>query len=167
MAIRILGVDPSLRCSGYGLIDVEGSRMRAVAWGIIKNKPELPISTCLLNIHRELSEKIELWQPNQAAIENMFFFKNPSTAIRLGEARGVVMLALRLQLPEVYGYEPRKVKQSIVGRGSATKPQVQMMVRQLLGLQGEKLPADAADALAVAICHAFAKASPVFRSEPL
>jgi crossover junction endodeoxyribonuclease RuvC len=97
----------------------------------------------------------------------MFFFKNPSTAIRLGEARGVVLLSIRRKLPKVFGYEPRRVKQSIVGRGSATKPQVQMMVRQLLGLHGEKLQADAADALAVAICHAFSQASPVSKSEPI
>ena len=150
--MKILGIDTSLRSSGVGIIEVRGSEMRAVAYGRIQNKPKVPHSLCLENILKTITELIETHQPDCAAIEGAFFAKNAKTAMVLGQARGVALAACAVKGLEISEYSPRKVKSAIVGTGAAQKDQVAKMVMRLLNLT-EQPQEDAADALAIAICH--------------
>lgn len=149
---RILGVDTSLRCSGVGVVEAEGTRLSAIAFGTIRNKASLPHSQCLLAIHEQLNQWIDRHQPTVVGIEGAFYFKNANTAMVLGEARGVVIAVCASHGLPVYEYSPRRVKQAIVGTGAAQKQQVAAMVQRLLNLP-EEPQSDAADALAIAICH--------------
>ncbi|WP_409070294.1 crossover junction endodeoxyribonuclease RuvC [Desulfobulbus sp.] len=151
--MRILGIDPGSRITGYGVIAVSGHRLGFVACGTIRTGQESDFSRRLLTIFQDLSEVIQVHRPEVAAVEDMFVDRNPRSALKLGQARGAaVVAALHNQLP-VYDYPARLVKQSVAGYGQAEKGQVQQMVRALLGL--DAVPSkDAADALAVAICHA-------------
>lgn len=149
---RILGIDPGSRLTGYGIVDVCGNEIRYVDSGCIRLLNEsMPIR--LMMIHQGISELIEQYRPQEFAIEEIFVHKNPSSALKLGQARGVALcVAVLSQLP-IGEYAARAIKQSVVGKGSADKTQVQHMVKILLNLQG-KIQADAADALAVALTHA-------------
>ena len=158
--IRILGIDTSLRSSGVGIIEVRGSDMRAVAYGRIHNKPKVPHSLCLENIYKTISDLIEEHQPHCAAIEGAFFAKNAKTAMVLGQARGVAIAACAVQQLTIAEYAPRKVKSSVVGIGAADKLQVARMVMRLLNIK-EQPQEDAADALAIAICHQHQLSLPV------
>ena len=150
--MRILGLDPSLSSTGWGIVEVENNRLRYVADGFIKTDPKLPIYDRLAVIHRALNEVIETYHPQEAAIEQVFLNENPTSTIKLGMARGVVILA-----PAVFGipvceYEPTKVKKAVVGVGRAEKSQVETMVKILLpGCKPKNN--DSSDALAMAICH--------------
>ena len=149
----ILGIDTSLRSSGYGVLSVEGSRMRALDAGRIKNDPKLPLSDCLRAIHTRVAELIAGYAPDVLSIESVIYGKNAGTMLVLGEARGAVITAAADAGLPIYEYEPRRVKMAVCGNGLAEKEQVQRMVKTLLGLQ--ELPQnDAADALAIAITHA-------------
>ena len=150
--IRILGIDTSLRSTGVGVIEVQGSRLRAIAYGRIHNKPKVPHSECLENIFTTLTELIEEHRPDCAAIEGAFFAKNAKTAMVLGQARGAAITACAKQGVVLSEYSPRKVKSAVVGTGAAQKDQVAKMVMRLLNL-AEQPQEDAADALALAICH--------------
>jgi crossover junction endodeoxyribonuclease RuvC len=150
--IRILGIDTSLRSTGVGIVEVHGSKLRAVAYGRIRNKPKEPHSLCLKNIFDSISELIDAHRPDCAAIEGAFFAKNAKTAMVLGQARGAAIAACAKKGLEITEHSPRKVKQSIVGSGAAQKDQVAKMVMRLLNLD-EQPQEDAADALALAICH--------------
>ena len=150
--IRILGIDTSLRSTGVGIIEVKGTELRAVAYGRIRNKPSEPHSRCLENIFNSITELIEEHQPDCAAIEGAFYAKNAKTAMVLGQARGAAITACAKQGLELTEHSPRKVKQSLVGTGAAQKDQVAKMVMRLLDLS-EQPQEDAADALAIAICH--------------
>jgi len=150
--IKILGVDTSLRSTGVGIIEARGSEMRALAYGRIHNKPKMPHSLCLKNIFTTITDLIEQHHPDCAAIEGIFFAKNANTAMILGQARGTVISACALQNLEITEHAPRRVKQAVVGTGSAQKDQVAQMVVRLLNLK-EQPQEDAADALAIAICH--------------
>jgi crossover junction endodeoxyribonuclease RuvC len=153
--VRIIGIDTSLRSSGVGLIDVEGSALRLVEAMTLAMPAKLSHAQCLCGIDRELTALIAQHRPDVAAIEGIFFCRNVKTALTLGEARGVVIAACaRAGLP-VYEYSPRRVKQALVGHGAAEKDQVARMVIRLLGLK-ETPQEDSADALAIAICHAHA-----------
>ena len=152
---RILGVDTSLRSTGLGLIQVRGSRMEVVEQAVVKNPAAWSLSRCLVHLHTAISEILERGQPGIVAIEGVFFCKNVRTAVILGEARGVVIAACAAAGVSVYEYSPRRVKQAVVGFGGAGKDQVIRMVTSLLGLR-EAPSDDAADALAIAICHAHA-----------
>ena len=149
--MRILGIDPGSRFTGFGIIEVNGDRARAVHHGVIKaGTGEFPQRLGI--IFAGIRDVIEQHQPDEVAIETVFVSRNAGTALKLGQARGAaVCAAVSLGLP-VSEYAPRSVKQAIVGRGGADKVQVQNMVMVLLQLQ-EKLQEDAADALAVALCH--------------
>lgn len=149
----ILGIDPGSGVTGYGVIRAQGSRMEALDYGCIRGKDgELP-SARYVRIFQGLQELFARVRPETAAIESVFFCKNARSAIKLGEARGVAILAAgRLGIP-IYEYEPRRVKQAVVGFGGAHKSQVQSMVVKLLGLKVVPKPEDVTDALAVAICH--------------
>ena len=149
----ILGIDTSLRSSGYGVLVTEGSRMRSLEAGRIRNAPKLPLSECLRTIHARVAELIAQYSPDVVAIESVIYGKNAGTMLVLGEARGSVITAAADAGLPIYEYEPRRVKMAVCGNGLAEKEQVQRMVKALLGLQ--ELPQnDAADALAIAITHA-------------
>ena len=151
--MTILGVDTSLRSSGYGVLAAEGSRMRALEAGRIRNAPKLPLSECLRVIHARVAELIALHAPDVVAIESVIYGKNAGTMLVLGEARGAVITAAAAAGLPIYEYEPRRVKMAVCGNGLAEKEQVQRMVKTLLCLA--ELPQnDAADALAIAITHA-------------
>jgi crossover junction endodeoxyribonuclease RuvC len=145
-------VDPSLRGTGFGVLERRGTAIRARAFGVIRNPPTLSLPACLLAIHRRLTELIETHQPSGLAVESTIYVQSYKTAITLGAARGAVLLSAELAGLPTYDYAPRRVKQAIVGRGGAHKDQVGFMIRALLGLT-ETPPPDAADALAVGLAH--------------
>lgn len=150
--MRILGLDPSLSSTGWGIVEVENNRLRYVADGFIKTDPKLPIYDRLAVIYRALNEVIETYHPQEAAIEQVFLNENPTSTIKLGMARGVVILAPALFGIPVCEYEPTKVKKAVVGVGRAEKSQVETMVKILLpGCKPKNN--DSSDALAMAICH--------------
>jgi len=151
-SLRIFGIDPGLQRTGWGVIDVAGNRLTHVSHGVIQTdaKHETPLR--LRHLFVELTRLIELWQPTQAAIEETFVNKNPAASLKLGLARGVGMMAPANLGLSVAEYPANLVKKSVVGAGHAEKEQVQMMIKVLL--PGVIAAADAADALAVAICHA-------------
>jgi len=150
---RILGIDPGSRLMGYGLIDTDGSHSRYVASGCLKVVGDsLPDKLGL--IFRELNELIAEYRPHQLAIENVFMHRNADSALKLGQARGAAICAAVTRELPVAEYAPREIKQAVVGKGSADKKQVQHMVCVLLNL-GQAPQADAADALAIALCHSY------------
>jgi crossover junction endodeoxyribonuclease RuvC len=150
--MRLLGLDPGLRITGWGIIESDGQRLRHIAHGTIRSQGELTLAQRLGELFVGVQQVIAQYQPAEAAIEQTFVNKNPESTLKLGHARGVVMLApAHVGLP-VHEYGANQVKKSVVGVGHAGKDQVSMMVRRLL--PGVSAEADAADALAVAICHA-------------
>ena len=150
--MRILGLDPSLSSTGWGVIEVENNRLKYVADGFIKTDPKLPLPERLTLIHNTLAQVIETYKPDEAAIEQVFLNDNPQSTIKLGMARGVVILAPALYHIPVTEYEPNLVKKAVVGVGRAEKSQVEMMVKVLLpGCKPKNN--DASDALALAITH--------------
>lgn len=153
----ILGIDPGSRITGYGIINVIGAKNEYVASGCIRLKGD-ELAVRLKQIYAGVTELIEHYCPQEMAIEQVFMARNPDSALKLGQARGVAIVAGANQGLEVAEYAARKVKQAVVGNGSAEKSQVQHMVRSILKLPG--LPqADAADALAIALCHAHTRSS--------
>ena len=151
--MKILGVDPSLRSTGYGLIEACGNEMCAVVYGEIKNRPDILPSRCLVSIGDTITRLVEEHRPDALAIEGLVYVQNTQIAFTLGQVRGVIIAAVAKNNVPAYEYAPRKVKQSVTGLGAAGKEQVANMVKALLGLK-EVPPADAGDALALAICHA-------------
>ncbi len=152
MACRVLGVDTSLRSSGVALIQARGSLYDTLEYELVKNPPARSLSACLEHLSRTLLEIIARGKPQAAAVEGVFFCKNVRTAVILGEARGVVVAACASCGVPVYEYSPRRVKQAVVGFGNASKEQVRKMVMAILKLR-ETPHEDAADALAIALCH--------------
>ena len=149
---RILGIDPGSRITGYGLIEHRGRRSVHLVSGCIRAGTDRPLAERLTTIHRALTALIAEHRPDEMAVEQVFMHRNPDAAFKLGQARGVAILAGGLAGLPVSEYAPRSIKQAVVGKGGADKEQVQHMVSVLLNLH-EKLQADAADALAVALCH--------------
>ena len=154
----IFGIDPGSDRTGYGCVDTDGSRHRLVTCGAIKTKASATFPEKLLVIHSRLSTLLAECRPDAVAIENVFVAVNVRSALKLGHARGVAMLAAVEAGVPVFEYTPAEIKRAVVGYGRADKPQVQHMVKLLLGLAAVPSPHDAADALAVAICHAHAQA---------
>ncbi len=150
---RILGIDPGSRVTGYGIIDSDRGQLGFVACGVVRTTPSYPIATRLNEIFDGINEVVQLHNPDFAAMEDVFLSANPRTAIKLGQARGAAIVAIMQNGLSVTDYSPRKIKQAVAGYGQAEKEQVQHMVRVLLQLK-RKPSSDAADALAVAICHA-------------
>ncbi len=150
--MRILGLDPGLRHTGWGVIDAEGSRLSFIACGIVHPRTEGSMAGRLKDLHDSLTEVVDMYRPEEAAVEETFLNKNPGSTLKLGHARGVVLLVPALFGLEVAEYSAKSVKQSVVGTGAASKDQIEMMVRTLLpGCNPSG--SDASDALAVAICH--------------
>jgi crossover junction endodeoxyribonuclease RuvC len=154
----ILGLDPGLRNTGWGVLESAGNRLRHVADGVITTTNTDAVATRLADLHRNLAALLEKFRPDEAAVEETYVNRNPTSTLRLGQARGVVLLAPALAGVPVAEYGAMAVKQSVVGYGHAEKDQVAMMVRRLLPAALLKR-ADAADALAVAICHAHHRAT--------
>lgn len=149
----ILGIDPGSRRTGYGIIRLEGNRHLYITSGYI-NLTSYPVLERLRQIYLGLCSIIETHQPEEAAIEQVFMKDNPNSALKLGQARGAAIVALDMPVSE---YSAREVKKSVVGHGAAAKDQVQFMVKRLLNITGN-LQVDAADALAIALCHAQSRA---------
>lgn len=151
--MRVLGIDPGLERTGWGIIDHQGSRLSFVAAGVIKSKASETMAVRLCRIDAELTKIVEAYKPDTSAIEETFVNTNSASSLKLGQARGVAILSPARFGLEVAEYAANTVKKSVVGAGHAAKDQVGMMIKVLLPTSGE-LEADAADALAVAICHA-------------
>jgi crossover junction endodeoxyribonuclease RuvC len=152
--MRILGIDPGSGSTGYGLIETDGSRHRAILFGAIKTQTRQPFHIRLLKIHQDLSRILALEKADVMAIEEVFHATNVQSALRLGHARGVALLVAAQLGLDVYEYSPLEIKSAVVGYGRAEKAQIQAMVKLLLNLSEIPSPDHAADALAVAICHA-------------
>lgn len=151
--MRVLSIDPSLRCTGYAVLErVTGSKARALEYGTIPNPQKLRPSSCLVAIHDRLCELIHRHEPDCAAIEGVIFVQSYQTAITLGAARGSAILAMAARGLPIFEYAPKEIKQAVVGRGGAAKDQVAFMVRAMLGLTETPEP-DAADALAIGLTH--------------
>ena len=151
--MRLIGIDPGLQRTGWGVLEVDGNRLRGLASGVLRSSADKPLAERLAQLHRALVAVIEEWQPIEAAVEETFVNKNPVSTLKLGQARAVALLAPALAGLRVHEYATNAVKKAVVGAGHADKTQVALMVHRLLpGMVFETN--DAADALAVAICHA-------------
>ena len=164
--MRILGIDPGVATVGFGVIDSDRAQQKMIQYGAITTAAGLPLATRLVQIAADLEVLIRQFQPDEIAVEELFFSKNITTGIAVAHARGVILYtAERLQIP-VYEYTPMQVKQAVVGYGLAEKQQVMDMTRRLLKLKSVPKPDDAADALAIAICHARSATSLLRRQDP-
>jgi crossover junction endodeoxyribonuclease RuvC len=161
-AIRILGIDPGLRRTGWGLIDTDGNRLIHVACGSVETSERATLAARLVAIHDGLIAVIEKYQPHEAAVEHTFVNSNAAATLKLGQARGIAMLVPARAGLTVAEYAPNLVKKSIVGSGHAEKAQIRMMIGVLLP-KADPQTEDAADALAIAICHAHHRTSAVLR----
>lgn len=149
-----IGIDPGTATTGYGLVQrTEPGELVAVKWGVILTPAEMPASERLVSIYQSLNDILHEHQPQTAAVESLFFQRNVRTAMSVGQARGVVLLALQQAGIPSFDYNPNQVKQAVSGYGAADKAQMQAMVRTLLDLPEIPRPDDAADALAIAVCH--------------
>ncbi len=150
----VIGIDPGTAITGYGVVqEDERGDLTAIDYGVITTPAKMPMPERLVQLYRQLKEIVLLHRPDSAAVEKLFFQKNVKTAITVGQGRGVAILALAETEISVAEYTPMEIKQSVVGYGGADKNQVQQMVKALLYLEDIPRPDDAADALAVAICH--------------
>jgi len=151
--MRIIGLDPGTASTGYGIIDAKEGRLSAVTYGVIHTPAKDEAPQRLQAIYRKLNELIATYQPDSAGVEEVFFGRNVTTAINVGQARGVLLLALVNAGIPISEYSPPKIKDAVTGYGKANKAQVQLMVKNLLEMEETPRPDDAADGLAVAITH--------------
>ena len=164
--MRILGIDPGVAIVGFGVVDHEKGQSKMVQYGAINTRAGLPLATRLVQIESDLRQLIEHFQPDEISIEELFFSKNITTGIAVAHARGIILYtAEKLGVP-IYEYTPMQVKQAVVGYGLAEKKQVMDMTRRLLKLTAIPKPDDAADALAIAICHARSATSLLRHKDP-
>lgn len=151
--MRVLGIDPGVATIGFGVVDCDRGHMRPVRWGVITTPTGLPLSNRLYQISQDMAQLIEAFHPDECGIEELFFTKNITTGIAVAHGRGVLLLELEKAGVPVYEYTPMQVKQAVAGYGGAQKKQVMLMTQRLLKLPELPRPDDAADALALAICH--------------
>ena len=152
--MMILGIDPGTAIAGYGILQSDGDELALIAYGAITTPSNWEMPRRLQHIYAELITLIAKYQPTDAVVEKLFFSKNVRTALSVGQARGVALLAAAQSGVSIHEYTPLQVKQAVVGYGRADKNQIQQMVKMLLQLDSIPQPDDAADALAIAICHA-------------
>lgn len=164
--MRILGIDPGVAIVGFGVLDHEKGQSKMVQYGAINTKAGLPLATRLVQIESDLKQLIEHFQPDVISIEELFFSKNITTGIAVAHARGVILCTAEKMGIPIYEYTPMQVKQAVVGYGLADKHQVMDMVRRLLKLSAIPKPDDAADALAIGLCHARSATSLLQRKDP-
>ena len=155
----ILGIDPGVATIGFGLIRVERGKNTLLQYGVITTPPGIPLSERLLQISRDMEQLLETFKPDEMAVEELFFTKNITTGIAVAHGRGVILLAAEKAGIPVFEYTPMQVKQGVVGYGKAEKKQVMLMTQRLLNMKDIPRPDDAADALAIAICHSRAATS--------
>ena len=151
--MRVLGIDPGFALVGFGVVEENNGRYKAIDYGVISTPKEESFSTRIAMIYKGMCDLIETYKPDAIAIEELFFFKNQKTVIPVAEARGVIVLAGIQKLGSLYEYTPLQIKQALTGNGRAEKKQIQFMVTNILGLDKVPKPDDAADAVAVAITH--------------
>ncbi|MBR1738941.1 MAG: crossover junction endodeoxyribonuclease RuvC [Ruminococcus sp.] len=151
--MRILGIDPGYAIVGFGVLDYDGVRFTPAAYGAITTEAGMPFDKRLLAIHRDMEQILGKYSPDCAAIERLYFTNNQKTAIDVAQARGVIVQSIAARSLPIAEYTPLQVKVSVTGYGKAEKQQIMEMTRQLLGLAAIPRPDDAADALAIAICH--------------
>lgn len=164
--MRILGIDPGVAIVGFGLVESDRGQQRMLRYGAITTQAGLPLATRLVQIGNDLEQLVEQFKPDEIAIEELFFSKNITTGIAVAHGRGVILYtAEKMQIP-IYEYTPMQVKQAVVGYGLAEKKQVMDMTRRLLKLKSIPRPDDAADALAIAICHARSATSLLRHKDP-
>ena len=164
--MRILGIDPGVAIVGFGVVDSEGGTQRMVQYGAINTPANTPLATRLVQIEQDLMELLDQFKPDEVAIEELFFSKNITTGIAVAHARGVILATVEKAGIPLYEYTPMQVKQAVVGYGLAEKNQVMDMTKRLLKLRSVPKPDDAADALAIAICHARSATSLLRRVAP-
>ncbi|KLO21229.1 MULTISPECIES: crossover junction endodeoxyribonuclease RuvC [unclassified Marinitoga] len=151
--MRILGIDPGYGRIGFGIIDKDGNNFKLVDFGVIETNKKSDLNSRLLEIFDGINDLILKYNPDESAVESLFFFKNVKTAIQVGEARGVILLTLQKNNIPIFEYTPYQVKQAITGYGRAEKGQIQRMLKVVFNLKKNPTPDDAADALAIAFCH--------------
>jgi crossover junction endodeoxyribonuclease RuvC len=149
----VLGIDPGTAFTGYGVVSTDGDILTLVDYGTVNTGARKPLPQRLQTIYQELGEVISRHHPDAIAVERLFFSKNARTAFSVGQARGVALLAAAEAGVPIHEYTPLQIKQAVVGYGQATKEQIQQLVKMLLGLDFVPQPDDAADAIAVAVCH--------------
>ena len=153
--MRILGIDPGYAIMGYGVVEKNGQSVTPVDFGVVETDKSLPFPERLEKLYLGTRQLCELYHPDMAAFEELFFYHNVTTAIAVGSGRGVALLGVQQQGIPIYEFTPMEIKQSVCGNGHADKKQVQQMIRVLLNLKTTPKPDDAADALAAALCLAF------------
>lgn len=151
--MKVLGIDPGTGRTGWAVLEKKGGKERLLDYGCLETKPNSPLPHRLEKIFKLVGKLIEKYQPDEAAIEKLFFSRNVKTAMNVGQARGVVLLSLRLGKVPIFSYGPSQIKSSVTGYGNAPKKQVQQMVKSILNLKDVPSPDDAADAVAVALTH--------------
>lgn len=164
--MRILGIDPGVAIVGFGLIESERGAVRMLQYGAVNTSAGMPLATRLVQIEQDLTQLIQQFKPDEIAIEELFFSKNITTGIAVAHGRGVILCTAEKLAVPIYEYTPMQVKQAVVGYGLAEKKQVMDMTRRLLKLSAVPRPDDAADALAIAICHARSATSLLRRKDP-
>ena len=163
--MRIIGIDPGTIVTGFGVVDYNGNELKYIASGIINIPPKDEMANRLELIYDSIDEKIKLYKPTEFSIETAFFNKNVQSALKIGYARGVSLLAAVHNKLNVKEYSPHEIKKSVTGKGAATKEQVQFMVAKILSLKIDKIKFDETDALAVAICYSFKSLSGIVKSK--
>lgn len=163
--MKILGIDPGYGITGFGLIEAQRGQYRLLNCGAITTPPNTDFSWRLEVIYNDMTELLMVSQPEAVAIEELFFGQNVTTGIGVAQSRGVILLAIQQAHVPVFQYKPMQVKQAVVGYGNATKHQVQDMTKRLLGLAAMPKPDDAADAVAIALCHARSSTSLLARAQ--
>ena len=164
--MRILGIDPGVAIVGFGVVDSESGTQRMVQYGAINTPANTPLAARLVQIEQDLMELLQQFKPDEVAIEELFFSKNITTGIAVAHARGVILATVEKAGIPLHEYTPMQVKQAVVGYGLAEKNQVMDMTKRLLKLRSVPKPDDAADALAIAICHARSATSLLRRVAP-
>ena len=163
--MKILGIDPGYGITGFGLVEANRGQFQLLRCGAITTHPNTDFSWRLEVIYNDMVELLRVTQPDVVAIEELFFGQNVTTGIGVAQSRGVILLAIRQAGLEVYSYKPMQVKQSLVGYGNATKHQMQDMTKRLLHLNAMPKPDDAADAIAIALCHGRSSTSLIARAQ--
>lgn len=151
--MRILGIDPGIAIVGYGVVDKEGNSYKTIAYDAVTTRAHTPLPERLEKVYQGIDEIIKIYKPDAMSIEELFFNNNAKTALTVGQARGVIILAAVQNNLPVYEYTPLQVKQALTGYGRASKGQIQQMMKSMLGLTEIPKPDDVADALAIAVCH--------------
>ncbi len=163
--MRIMGIDPGIATIGFGVVDKDENRIKLVQCGVITTPPHISLALRLEQIYEDLGQLLDLFHPDAVSVEELFFNTNITTGIAVAHGRGVILLACQKAGVRIFEYTPLQVKQAVVGYGRAEKKQVMDMVRRICGLSAPPKPDDAADAVALALCHARSSTSLLFKGE--